>query len=516
MIKFIYTLLFCSLCVYNSDAQCSYTIQKTVIQPTCGSNGTIQVEMSPPPTNGAEYDVYLNGVFFVNIKAAQANLNSMAPGTYKIVVLDKASGCKDSTTVILVAATNSISVSSIMDSATCSYKNNGKITLLLSNASAPIVYKWSHSTTEVDSIAENIGVGTYSVTVTDASGCNANLSNIPVYALSNVLKLKDSIVTMGTCGKDTGKIFLSVSGGYPPIRFKWLHKDSFNMPLDSLPPGIYTCIFWDTIHCKDLIIKDIPIKLPPKPVAELYGTDTICPNAGFGFLKVRILSGDSATMTYRWSNDFTLNSNFQDGLTSGNYKVTVTDKVGCIDTPKKTIFDYPERTLVISGKSPITKNQTSLIILSDTLGLSNIIWEANSTSKRANNGLLAYPLVSTSYKVQATYGPGCITRGQFLVEVVSDVDNLVIPNCFTPNGDGKNDTYKLIGENNTIQNFEIRIYDRWGNNVYTAYDVKFQWDGSTESGQKVAPGVYTYMVKYATTNSNFERIVKDGSLLITK
>lgn len=515
MIKFIFTLLICLLSVHNSYAQCSFTISKQTIQPTCGCNGIFNVSISPMPTSGVWFHQYLDDVFIMKT-INQPNFSSLCPGTYKVVIVDNATGCKDSVTQILLPATNSFAITSKMDSATCETRKDGKLTLLLSNATMPVTYLWSHTTVEKDSIADSLLVGSYSVTVTDALGCKAILIDQKVKALSNKLKLKDSIITMGACGNDTGKILLTVSGGYPPIRFKWLYTDSFSMPLKNLPPGKYTCVFWDTVRCTDLTIKDVEIKLPPKPVGKLIGTDTICPLVGFGFLRVQILTGDSNTMTYSWSNDLALNNKFQDGLSAGNYKVTITDKVGCIDTPKATIASYPERILTFTGKTPIVKNETTIISINDTLGLSNIKWEATSTSKPANNGILVFPTLSQSYKVEATYGPQCIVKAQYYIEVIDDIDNLIIPNCFTPNGDGKNDTYKLIGEDNTILNFEIRIYDRWGNNVFSAYEPTFVWNGTDNKGAIISSGVYSYMVKYQTTHSRFESIVKKGDLLITK
>ena len=69
---------------------------------------------------------------------------------------------------------------------------------------------------------------------------------------------------------------------------------------------------------------------------------------------------------------------------------------------------------------------------------------------------------------------------------------MFVPNIFSPNGDGVND-YFSIGYYNSfsVSQFEVHIFDRWGNQVYLSEDPQFQWDG-TSSGEVLMPGVYIY------------------------
>jgi gliding motility-associated-like protein len=77
--------------------------------------------------------------------------------------------------------------------------------------------------------------------------------------------------------------------------------------------------------------------------------------------------------------------------------------------------------------------------------------------------------------------------------IVQPYSTIYFPNAFTPNGNGLNDMFKVLGTG--ISNFNIKIFDRWGKMVYTSNDMKSGWDGKYK-GQKVQQGVYTYSVYY--------------------
>jgi len=73
-----------------------------------------------------------------------------------------------------------------------------------------------------------------------------------------------------------------------------------------------------------------------------------------------------------------------------------------------------------------------------------------------------------------------------------------IPSGFTPNGDGLNDEFMIYGEgfknNDNIKSFLIRIYDRWGTEIFTSRDANFTWDGTID-GTPASVGTYVYKIR---------------------
>jgi gliding motility-associated-like protein len=71
----------------------------------------------------------------------------------------------------------------------------------------------------------------------------------------------------------------------------------------------------------------------------------------------------------------------------------------------------------------------------------------------------------------------------------------LLPNAFSPNGDGHNDIFTPIISKQDISGFSMMIFDRWGGKIYETNDIITGWDGThAGTGRKVQQGVYSYVV----------------------
>ena len=118
---------------------------------------------------------------------------------------------------------------------------------------------------------------------------------------------------------------------------------------------------------------------------------------------------------------------------------------------------------------------------------------------------------------QAQFVTITLTNGMPYKDVIIDEINLVIPNVFTPNGDGNNDnfTIKITGAN-LIKELKVEIFNRWGMLVQSSrFDVKSLasavvsspsglgaviWNGRTTAASLAPEGTYFYVITYTTTN----------------
>lgn len=87
--------------------------------------------------------------------------------------------------------------------------------------------------------------------------------------------------------------------------------------------------------------------------------------------------------------------------------------------------------------------------------------------------------------------------------------NIYLPNAFSPNGDGLNDTFGPVAEG--IEEMEIVIFNRWGEVVFQSSNSNHRWDG-TYKGKKAPLGVYAYNL--VAKNADNESIVKKGSVTV--
>ncbi|RMG69985.1 MAG: PKD domain-containing protein, partial [Bacteroidetes bacterium] len=88
---------------------------------------------------------------------------------------------------------------------------------------------------------------------------------------------------------------------------------------------------------------------------------------------------------------------------------------------------------------------------------------------------------------------------------------MFFPNAFSPNGDGHNDAFEVVMR--SIEFFQIRIYDRWGREVFAANEPNFRWDG-TKNGRAVPEGVYVFEAEGFTFKG--ERIKRGGTVTLIR
>ncbi len=94
---------------------------------------------------------------------------------------------------------------------------------------------------------------------------------------------------------------------------------------------------------------------------------------------------------------------------------------------------------------------------------------------------------------------------------------LYLPNAFSPNGDGKNDLLKVnVGSTCVINAFNLRVYDRWGNQVFESQSLETAWDGK-HKGEWVKADLYLYHLQYSVeVDTSAVPITQTGELYVVK
>jgi len=91
-------------------------------------------------------------------------------------------------------------------------------------------------------------------------------------------------------------------------------------------------------------------------------------------------------------------------------------------------------------------------------------------------------------------------------------DSLIVnvPNIFTPNGDGINDTWSIIIHDYGVILFDLEttVYDRWGVPVFQSTDIREVWLGHTPTGRDCLAGSYFYVISYTNSITNRQESFK--------
>ena len=98
-------------------------------------------------------------------------------------------------------------------------------------------------------------------------------------------------------------------------------------------------------------------------------------------------------------------------------------------------------------------------------------------------------------------------------EACCSEDNILIPNAFTPNGDLLNEKFRIIDELNIVQDFELNIFNRWGQKVFYTQDKKESWDGYFK-GQLQPSSVFDYHLSIGCIGGQYSFFKKGNISLI--
>jgi len=73
---------------------------------------------------------------------------------------------------------------------------------------------------------------------------------------------------------------------------------------------------------------------------------------------------------------------------------------------------------------------------------------------------------------------------------------MYIPTGFTPDYDGKNEIFVAKGNGISDEGFVMRIYDRWGEEIFISDDIHKGWNGKVKNGSYGKPGIYPYLINF--------------------
>ncbi len=100
---------------------------------------------------------------------------------------------------------------------------------------------------------------------------------------------------------------------------------------------------------------------------------------------------------------------------------------------------------------------------------------------------------------------GCTDTAYYVIDIIA-VDNVYIPNAFTPNGDGRNDLLiPVYGGDAEIKSYKLSVFNRWGEEVFYSDHIAYGWNG-THKGAIVQSGVYSYKIYFNIKGENYQKI----------
>lgn len=247
--------------------------------------------------------------------------------------------------------------------------------------------------------------------------------------------------------------------------------------------------------CPDSISRFV--KIYPKFMAAFTDSGRQCPGATVNFQDISTSSMKPINY-WKWNfgdgdSTFTENPIHQYAY-GGTYNVVLISKntKDCVDTAVKKV--------IIENFKPFAGNDTIIVkgesILFNATGGINYVWSPpiNLNDSTIFDPLGYYPDTGHyTYIVHVISDYGCTGDDTINVTVVGHAE-FVVPNAFTPNGDGKNDYFRPLAVGYRSLKY-FRVFDRWGHRVYDSNSLEVGWDG-TYDGIHAEIGTYYWVISY--------------------
>jgi len=235
------------------------------------------------------------------------------------------------------------------------------------------------------------------------------------------------------------------------------------------------------------------LKIATPPSVEVTTTPEICGREN-GTITLTVKSEEPSTVKYNWVDFFDTTASLSN-LKAGTYKATISDTF-CLIEEMITVehIDGPVANFELSAYRII---KTQKITLTDMSQGTVQSWNWNMGDGNTQTGKAINYIYSDSgiYKVllKVTDINNCTDTISTIIHVHDNL-KIFVPNMFTPNGDGLNDTWKPVISDYSKEGYQLSIFDRLGQRIFHTTDTEKEWDG-TINGKPVAPNtVYSYNI----------------------
>lgn len=386
---------------------------------------------------------------------------------------------------LLVQVTGVSAVVSATDTTICA----GDSTMLIVEGGA--YFQWDNGMTNDSIWVSPTTTTSYKVIVTWDS-----VGSIPCNSIDSTTFTVDvyPVPSIGNVSNDTtsctsNSLTLSASGG---VSYVW----STGETTQTINPMIYgdTTFTVSSVNVDGCLSVEDTIfvtTIPGIDSVNLVGLDASCFNSSDGSITSTV-NGGIGPFTYLWSNGDTLTD--LTNIPAGTYDLAVTASNNCMQWASTTILqgDSLNANFIAtpdSGLYPLVVD-----FIDTSFNAVSYYWDFGN----GDTSVLASP-PSMTYDTGGVYTislvitdiSGCTDTALYEIFVIGE-GTIILPNIFTPNGDGVNDLFRVRAE--FIEDFDITIFNRWGNLIAQYQFLKTGWDGRTQAGLEAPDGVYYYII----------------------
>ncbi len=442
---------------------------------------------------------------------------SLPAGTYSVIVTDL-NGCTSTlNTIVQQAPQLNLNVASVP---TICIGQSSDLLAVISGGVMPYTTLWSTSDTGALISVSPTTTTNYTVTVHDANNCPVAPASVSVPVYPPLSLATVSVPPM--CEGGTVNLQAEGSGGNGgPYYYSWNDSSIFGATPVVLLVNDTTFTVTVSDGCSPDVNQSIPVTVYPLPEVDFT------PHAIAGCTPVEVNFANffpqSPGSLYYWDLDDNVITNDSNPVhtyvTPGEYDIslTIVTTDGCAASQNVnnavTVFGFPVADFFQSADEvpeflpsvTFTDNSTDAVTWQWDFGDgSSVLDITQPTHEYADSGTYQVRLIVMN-------NGGCIDTTYGIIRVEPEF-TIYVPNAFTPNGDGVNDSFFANGLG--FVNYEMWIMDRWGKQIFYSQEAKHHWDGSYFGGERICQNdVYEYIINVKDYKGKSHKVIGHVSLV---
>ena len=510
------------------------TIDATVDDNICPGEifGAIDITTS----NGTPPFIYNWTSVNNNFSSNSEDLNNLISDIYNLTVIDDL-GCDHTAGPFTISPPpQDIEIFESLDPVSCFGFSDGTISTTVSGGTPPYTYTWSGDNTisgNGTSTITDLASGNYQITVTDNNGCQ---NSINYYMPENSsISLNNSVsdyngFNVRCYGGEDAWIACIASGGLQPYTYTWVDESSNNIlsnqsDIYNIPSGRYIFTVVDAEGCPNSLTFDI--NQPDSLSIDVANySHKSCTYNNDGFIEISswggpdnpIYSDQFLPISYVWKGENSFYSTEQNiyNLSEGFYTIVVEDLNQCTN---ELTFEITQPPFIKADyrvlDDTVTTNYSLVNLFDNSEG--NVVewqWELSNGFTSNSQDIINLDL-STNLDTSGInyFDLKLVVIDEFMCKdsiygtlAIKEEHTLFVPNGFTPDLDGNNDTFKIFHHAMKTETFSMSIFDRFGSLVYQSNDPNMAWDGTNlRTGNPLITGTYSYILSY----QDFENRIYD-------
>ena len=455
-----------------------------------------------------------------------ASVTNLGAGTYTVSVM-ASNGCAHDS-VITILQPPVLTLPQIPPVTICISQTEA-LAIHVTGGAQPYTYSWTGpGNVPVTSPVAPTTTTTYTVVVTDSNGCRSapDLFQVNVNPPITLTAAGGKMI----CPGSSAALTANAAGGDNTYLYTWTPAAGLSSTTISNPVATPAATTTYTVIVNDgcgtpADSARVTVRVAPKipvPVISLHDSIGCAPVCTFFFG-----SSDPPCVSAVWNfGDSTHTTGcgtvYHCYTQAGNYSIalTVTDSNGCTGTVNRpnlmqvnpvpvAAFTYsPEIVTMVNPQVIFTDKSTGASAWAWQFGDSLLSVSALENPWHTYSDTGCYPLTLV---VENAFTCRDTARGRLCIK---NEFSFYAPNAFTPNGDGKNDTWTPVGEDVDPNNYQLSIFDRWGNELFSTTTWGKGWNGTGPDNIPVQ--IDTYVWRATFRDLQHQRYTYTGSIQVIK